>query len=72
MTAVTNAPPMPPLDDEACGGIVDAMAPMLGIAIDPAWRGAVVANLKATANAARLVLDVPLEDELDPAPVFRA
>lgn len=63
---------MPLLDDEAAGAIVDATAPMLGIAIDPAWRSAVVANLRATANAARLVLDVPLEDELEPAPVFRA
>ena len=69
---MTNLPPTPPLDDETAAAVVGAMAPMLGIAIDPAWQGAVVANLKATANAARLVLDFPLDDELEPAPVFRA
>jgi Protein of unknown function (DUF4089) len=68
---VTALPPTP-LDDEAAAALVDAMAPLLGIAIEPAWRGAVAANLKANAAAARLVLDFPLADELEPAPVFRA
>ena len=63
---------MPPLDDHAAGAVVDAALPMLGLAIDPAWRPAIVANLKATANAARLVLDFPLDDAVEPAPVFRA
>ena len=63
---------MPPLDDDAAGAIVDAMGSMLGIAIDPDWRPAVAANLKATANAARLVLDFPLDDEVEPSPVFSA
>jgi hypothetical protein len=65
-------PPTPPLDAETARAIVDATAPMLGIAIDPAWREAVVSSFQATANAARLVLDFPLEDELEPAPVFSA
>lgn len=69
---MTSPPTTPPLDDAAAAAIVDAMGPMLGIEVDPAWRDAVVTSLKATANAARLVLDFPLEDELDPAPVFRA
>ena len=69
---MTHLPPTPSLDDEAATAVVKAMAPMLGIAIDPAWQGAVVTNLKATANAARLVLDFSLEDELEPAPVFSA
>ena len=42
------------------------------LAIEPAWRGDVIAHLKATAAAARLVLAFPLPDELEPAPVFRA
>ena len=69
---MTQHLPTPPLDDETARAIVDAMAPMLGIAVDPAWREAVVTSFQATANAARLVLDFPLEDELEPAPVFRA
>ena len=64
--------PLPPLDDDAAAALVDAMAPLLGIAIDPSWRTSIVANLKANAAAARLVLDFPLADELEPAPVFRA
>lgn len=69
---MTPIPPTPPLGDDAAAAIVDSMAPMLGIAVDPTWRDAVVTNLKATSHAARLVLDFPLDDELEPAPVFRA
>ena len=63
---------MEPMDDQALGAIVDATAPLLGIAIRPEWRDAVVANLRATRAAARLVEELPLDDELEPAPVFRA
>ena len=63
---------MEPMDDQALGSIVDATSPLLGIAILPEWRDAVVANLRATAAAARLVEEFPLDDELEPAPVFRA
>lgn len=65
-----TATPMQPFGDAEAEAVADAMAPMLGIAVRPEWRPTVVANLKATAAAARLVLDVPLEDELEPAPVF--
>lgn len=64
--------PTLPLDDEAAGAVVDAMMPLLEIPLRPEWRDAVIANVKATAAAARLVLDFPLEDELEPAPVFSA
>ena len=70
MTNSTELPP--PLDDAGAEAIIDAMAPLLGLAIEPAWRGAVAANLKVVSNAARLVLEFPLEDELEPAPVFLA
>lgn len=64
--------PSPVLDDEAAGRMADALSPVIGIAIAPEWRPAVIANLKATAAAAKLVLDFPLPDDLEPAPVFRA
>jgi hypothetical protein len=67
-----SAPPSPNLDDEGATAIMDAMAPLIGLSIDPDWRDAVAGNIKVVANAARLVLDFPLEDELEPAPVFRA
>ena len=40
--------------------------------IDPAYRDGVKLNMHATANAARLVLEFELDDEAEPAPVFRA
>jgi hypothetical protein len=46
------------------------MAPLIGLAVEPAWRPAVVANLAATAAAAELVLAFPLADHEEPAPVF--
>ena len=70
MTLMTELPP--PLGDEDADAIIDAMAPLLGLTIDPAWREAVATNLKVVANAARLVLEFPLEDELEPTPVFWA
>jgi hypothetical protein len=62
----------PPLDDTGAEAIIGAMAPLIGLPIEPAWREAVAANLKAVSNAARLVMEFPLEDEVEPAPVFRA
>lgn len=62
----------PALDDEAARAIIKAMAPLLGIQVDPAWQATVAANLRAVSAAAGLVLDFPLPDELEPAPVFRA
>jgi hypothetical protein len=51
---------------------VDAAAALFGVALEPAWRAAAVANFVTTAAAARLVLDFPLDDEAEPSPVFRA
>jgi hypothetical protein len=67
---MTSFPAMP--DDAMIEATVEAAAPLLGIEIDPDWKQAVAANLKATSDAARLVLDFPLDDELEPAAVFRA
>ena len=63
---------MPDLTDEAAAAIVDATVPALGIPMAPEWRDAVVANVKATTAAAALVLDCPLDDAIEPAPVFSA
>ena len=70
MTDLTPLAPLP--DDEALGACIDAMLPLLGLAMEPDWRPAVVANLKAVSNAARLFLEFPLPDDLEPAPRFEA
>ena len=49
---------------------LDTVAPALGLTIDPAWRAGVLAHLTATAKAAGRVLDFPLDDEIEAAPVF--
>jgi hypothetical protein len=46
------------------------LAAAMGLMIDPAWQPAVVANVAATARMAALVLDFPLDEAEEPAPVF--
>ena len=51
---------------------LDANAALLGIQIAPEWRDAVRQHLRITRDIAQLVLEFPLPDEADPAPIFRA
>jgi hypothetical protein len=62
----------PPPDDATLDRIIDATPALVGLVIDPAYRDGVRTHLRATANAARLVLEFPLDDDVEPAPVFRA
>ncbi len=63
--------PFPTPSDEEIGAALDAAIAQLGLVVDPAWRKDILAHMKTTGDAARLVLEFPLEDELEPAPVFR-
>ncbi|MGA3398909.1 MAG: DUF4089 domain-containing protein [Acetobacteraceae bacterium] len=45
---------------------------LLGIPVRPEWRDAIRQQLGVSFDLARLVLDFPLPDETDPAPVFSA
>ena len=67
---MTTAPT--PLDDDAAFAVVDVVILLLGIPMAPEWREEVAANVKTTAVAARFVIDFPLPDDVEPAPVFRA
>ena len=60
--------PSDTFDAEAC---VDAAAALIGLPIDPEHRPGVVLNLERIAAMAALVMDFPLVDEIEPAPVFR-
>ena len=51
---------------------LDANAALLGIQVAPEWRDAVRQHLRITRDIAQLVLEFPLPDEADPAPIFRA
>jgi Protein of unknown function (DUF4089) len=56
-----------PLDE-----LVDAAAQALDLKVEPAWKGAVKANLEVTLALAALVADFPLPDDAEPAPIFSA
>jgi len=51
---------------------IDAGTAALGIPVRPEWRDAVRMNLALSFSLGRLVLEFPLPDEAEPAPVFRA
>jgi len=56
-----------PVDIEA---YVDAASALVGAAIDPAYRPGVILNMRRVAEMAALVMDFPLPDDTDPAPIF--
>jgi hypothetical protein len=59
--------PKDPLDE-----FITATALTLALPIDPAWRPAVRAHLEVTLRLARLVDEIELPDDAEPAPIFRA
>ncbi len=57
--------------NELALAMLEAMAPVLGLSVDAAWRDGVVVNLMTLAAMAKLVQDFPLDEEIEPAPVYR-
>ena len=51
---------------------IDATAQALGLTVEPEWKPAVRANLEVTFRLAGVVAELPLPDDAEPAPVFRA
>lgn len=51
---------------------IAAAAELLAIPLDPAWTGAIGANLTVLRGAADLVAGFPLDDAVEAAPVFAA
>ncbi|NJL01925.1 MAG: DUF4089 domain-containing protein [Spirulinaceae cyanobacterium SM2_1_0] len=49
---------------------LDAAAPLLQLPIPPEARPGVIANLERLNEIAQLVLEYPLPESTDPAPVF--
>jgi Protein of unknown function (DUF4089) len=62
---VDSLPPDPEVN-------VDALAPLAGFHIEPDFRHGIVANVALMARMARVVLEFPLGDHEDPAPIFEA
>jgi len=51
---------------------IDAVAKVLALPVDEAWKPAVKANLEVSLRLARLVDEFKLSDETEPASVFAA
>lgn len=51
---------------------LDACAAALELPVEPAWKPAIRDNLKIIFAHAEKVSGFPLDDEAEPAPVFRA
>jgi|GraSoiStandDraft_43_1057313.scaffolds.fasta_scaffold244545_2 hypothetical protein len=71
MKSEKSASPLP-LDPASLQLQVDAAIASAGLKVDPEWRAGIDAHFEAIAKAAAFVMEFPLEDELDPAPVFAA
>jgi len=63
-----SAPAAPELLDQ----FIEAAAHALALPVEPAWKGAVKANLEVTLRLADSFADFPLPDDAEPAPVFTA
>jgi len=59
-------------DLAAIEAYVDHAASLVGLTLTPEQRDGVVRNLATTFAVAQLVLDFPLPDDVDAAPVFEA
>jgi Protein of unknown function (DUF4089) len=60
------------MDDAALDALIDAGTTAFGIDMKPEWRTAVRMHLVISLGHAATVLAPPLDDHIDPAPVFRA
>jgi hypothetical protein len=60
------------MPDNNLDPLIAASAQALGLPVDPAWHEAIRFNLDVTFRLAALVSDLPLLDDAEPAPVFRA
>jgi hypothetical protein len=58
-----------PFDPDA---LLDAMAPLLGLTLTPESRAEAILHLRVAAEQAELLLSARLEDDEEPALVFRS
>jgi Protein of unknown function (DUF4089) len=58
--------------DETLDQFIEAAARMLSLPIEPEWKAAIRANLEMSLRHAALVDEFPLQDDAEPAPVFKA
>lgn len=59
-------------DESALIGFCEATARLLALPLESADRTAVLANLRVIARQIKFIGDFPPDDQIEPAPVFRA
>ncbi len=60
-----------PADDTHLDSFIEAAAEALALPVEPEWKPAVKANLAVTLRLGALVAEFELDDEAEPAPVFK-
>jgi hypothetical protein len=60
------------MDEAALDALIDAGTTALGVEMKAEWRPAVRMHLAISLDHMATVLQPPIADSLDPAPVFRA
>ncbi|MGL4286286.1 MAG: DUF4089 domain-containing protein [Phreatobacter sp.] len=63
---------LPDIASEEAERIIDAVAPVLGLAVPQEFRPGVIVNLQVAIRLARSLDAVDLVDHDEPAPVFEA
>jgi predicted ATP-grasp superfamily ATP-dependent carboligase len=58
-------------DPQAVAAYVDAVSAAIGLKIDPEYRAAVQADMSRIASIAAFLMEFPLDQDVEPAPVFR-
>ncbi|MBN8938844.1 MAG: DUF4089 domain-containing protein [Rhizobiales bacterium] len=64
--------PLPDMTPDEAERMIDALAPVLGLAVPQEFRPGVIANLQIAVRLARSLDAVDLADHDEPAPVFEA
>ena len=59
------------MTDQELEAWLDAAAVLLGLSIEPEWRDTVRLHLRITSDLAHRLMEFPLPDDAEPAPVFR-
>ena len=62
----------PALDPVSLKLQLDAAIASAGLTIAPEWRASIDAHFEAIAKAGAFVMEIPLHEDLEPAPVFSA
>jgi hypothetical protein len=63
-------PPEQIVTNEEPAAALDAAARLLGLSVEPAWRAEILFHMKVIAEAVQLVGEFPLDEAIEPAPVF--